>query len=52
MKEEKIIMTKSQFEKSDDGNGGEILIAKCPNCKDTVVYNDGCIACDSIFEFN
>ncbi len=44
-------MIKSQFEKSDDGNGSVILMADCPNCNDAVIYNDGCVKCDSVFEF-
>lgn len=41
-----ITMNKNQFTKSDDGDGGNILMAECPNCKDAVVYNDGCVRCN------
>lgn len=44
-------MLKGWFVGSDDGDGGTILMADCPNCGDAVVYNDGCIACNANFEF-
>jgi len=31
---------------------GVIGLAECPNCNDTVVYDDGCVKCDTDFEFN
>lgn len=48
---ESITMLKDWFTESDDGNGGKILMAECPDCHDTVVYNDGCVRCEAIFEF-
>ena len=48
---ESIIMLKDWFTESDDGEGGKMLMAECPNCHDTVVYNDGCIKCEANFKF-
>lgn len=48
---ESIIMLKDWFTESEDGEGGKMLMADCPNCGDAVVYGNGCIACDANFEF-
>ena len=45
------VMLKDWFTESDDGNGGKMLMAECPDCGDSVVYGDGCIKCDANFEF-
>lgn len=44
-------MLKDWFHSSDDGNNGIILMAECPFCGDAVVYGDGCVKCDSVFNF-
>jgi hypothetical protein len=45
------VMSKDRFEKCDNGNGGKILLAECPNCHDTVVWREGCVKCNAEFEF-
>jgi hypothetical protein len=49
--ERPIVMIKDWFTESDDGAGGKMIMAECPNCGDAVVWNDGCIACGAIFDF-
>ena len=44
-------MLKDWFTESDNGDGGTMLMADCPNCGDAIVYGDGCIKCDANFEF-
>lgn len=44
-------MDRDQFKSFDDGNGGKIVLGECPNCKDGVVWGQGCVACDSDIKF-
>jgi len=44
-------MLKDWFTESDDGEGGKIIMAECPSCGDAVIWDDGCIACDAVFDF-
>ena len=50
--EQSSTMLKVWFKISDDGNNGNILMADCPNCGDAVIYNDGCVKCNTNFIFS
>jgi len=48
---EVFVMRRDWFREADNGIDRATLIAECPACGDTVVFNDGCVNCDAVFNF-